>query len=102
MRTTERTFATALAPSGKTESHLFTALTAQVKSVLTALRNRRALMALSDLEDSHLRDIGLNARDVDRALENAGLLQDPFSLLPRQIRQRVASSASSGSARMTR
>ena len=90
MRTTERTFAPALAPAGKAETQIFTFAVAKVKSVLRGLRNRQALHALSEMDEFHLRDIGLDRRDVDRALEDANLLQDPFTLLPRAARQRGA------------
>lgn len=88
MRTTQRTFSPALAPAGKADTRLFAFAVAKVKSVMHGLRNRRALMAISELDELHLRDIGLNRQDVDRALEDASILQDPFTLLPRSTRQR--------------
>lgn len=90
MRTTQRTFSPALAPAGKADTRLFAFAVAKVKAVMRGLRNRRALMAISELDELHLIDIGLSRRDVDHALEDASILQDPFTLLPRSTRQRRA------------
>ncbi|MCJ8506500.1 hypothetical protein MUU53_01095 [Rhizobium lemnae] len=88
MRTTDRTFTPALATAGKAETRFFASAVFWVKSVLNGLRNRQALSAIAELDEVHLRDIGLNRRDVDHALETTGLLKDPFTLLPPAPRQR--------------
>ena len=88
MRTTDRTFTPAMATAGKAETRFFATAVSWVKSVLNGLRNRQALAAIAELDEVHLRDIGLNRRDVDHALETTSLLQDPFTLLPPAPRQR--------------
>lgn len=86
MRTTDRTFFHALAaPSQPVQG--FAAFTARVKAVLHGLRNRKAMMPLNELDDHRLADLGLTRRDVDIALHDSSLMEDPFKLLPRQVRQ---------------
>ncbi|WP_137135620.1 DUF1127 domain-containing protein [Rhizobium sp. FKY42] len=87
MRTTDRTFTPALANAGKAETRFFATATSWVKSVLNGVRNRQALAAIAELDEAHLRDIGLNRRDVDHVLDTTRLLQDPFTLLPSAPRQ---------------
>lgn len=88
MRTTERTFAPALASAGKAETRFFASAVALIKTVLHGLRNRRAMAALYEFDDFQLNDIGLSRRDVDHARSEAGLLRDPFQHLPRSVMQR--------------
>ena len=87
MRTTDRTFTPTLATAGNAEMRIFATAVSWVKSVLNGLRNRQALAAIAELDEVHLRDIGLNRRDVDLALETTSLLQDPFAVLPPTPRQ---------------
>ena len=85
MRTTERMLysSPAITVEGFTA-----AFTARVKSVLRGLRNRKALSQLQELDDHHLRDLGLTRRDLAVALDNTHLLDDPFDALPRIARRR--------------
>ena len=56
------------------------ALVGRAKDVLAALRNRRAVMRLTDLDDRALKDIGLLRADVEGALLEP-LHKDPSKLL---------------------
>jgi uncharacterized protein YjiS (DUF1127 family) len=49
-------------------------------SVLRALRNRRDIMRLADLDEHQLKDLGLTRTDVHGALA-VSLLDDPSSVL---------------------
>lgn len=93
MSTTERMTARALSAARTTEMRLVAEVTAFVKSVLHALRNRQAMNALNDLEDHQLQDIGLTRRDLDVAINRSGLMDDPYKLLPRHVRLRGSRSA---------
>jgi uncharacterized protein YjiS (DUF1127 family) len=92
MSTTERTMTRTLSATRKVNGRLFADVVAYTvawsKAVLRAFRNRRAMNALSDLEDHQLFDIGLTRLEVDRAMIQSGLLEDPYSLLPPHARQR--------------
>jgi uncharacterized protein YjiS (DUF1127 family) len=55
-------------------------LVGRAKDVLAALRNRRAVMRLTDLDDRALKDIGLLRADVEGALLEP-LHKDPSKVL---------------------
>ena len=55
-------------------------LVGRAKDVLTALRNRREVMRLTDLDDRALKDIGLLRADVEGALLEP-LHKDPSKVL---------------------
>ncbi len=92
MSTTERTMTRTLSATRKVNVRLFADVIAYTaawsKTVLRALRNRKAMNALSELEDHQLFDIGLTRLEVDRAMIQSGLFEDPYSLLPPHARQR--------------
>jgi uncharacterized protein YjiS (DUF1127 family) len=60
----------------------------RTKSAWRAIRNRLASNALNELDDYQLDDIGLSRRDVARALDMSGALQDPSLLLSQAARDR--------------
>lgn len=88
MRTTERMINREISGSRKIETRLFAGVVLFGKSVLRALRNRAAMTHLNGLEDYQLNDIGLTRQDVEIAVNRSKLHEDPFSLLPREARQR--------------
>jgi len=92
MSTTERTMTRTLSATRKVDVRLFADVIARTvafsKTVLRALRNRKAMNALNELEDHQLFDIGLTRLEVDRAMIQSGLLEDPYALLPPHARQR--------------
>ena len=88
MRTTERMITRELSGMPKIETRLFAGLKAFGKSVQRALRNRVAMNKLNELEDYQLLDIGLTRYDVEVAVNQSKLHEDPFALLPRKLRQR--------------
>ncbi|WP_377296011.1 DUF1127 domain-containing protein [Rhizobium sp. SGZ-381] len=92
MSTTERTMTRTLSATRKGNVRLFADVIASAadwsKTVLRALRNRRALTHICELEDHQLFDIGLTRLEVERAMSQSGLLQDPHALLPPHARLR--------------
>ncbi len=90
MSTTERMITTGPASAAWTTRFALDGI-ALVKTVRRALRNRVAMTALNELEDHQLRDIGLTRSDVDIAVNRSRLLEDPYQLLPRKLRNQGAS-----------
>jgi uncharacterized protein YjiS (DUF1127 family) len=93
MSTTERMTTRAPSAARTPETRLVAEVVSFVKSVLHALRNRKAMNALNNLEDYQLQDIGLTRRDVDVAINRSGMLDDPYKLLPRHLRLRGSRTA---------
>ncbi|MCO6177187.1 DUF1127 domain-containing protein [Ciceribacter sp. RN22] len=92
MSTTERMTELDLAVSRPTPAARLAATWQAMKSVLRALRNRRAANRLADLDDALLRDIGLSRADVESILRTSGIADDPSRLLARTARNRATRS----------
>ncbi|RCW27367.1 uncharacterized protein DUF1127 [Ciceribacter lividus] len=92
MSTTERMTELDLAVSRPTLAARLAATWQAMKSVLRALRNRRAANRLADLDDALLRDIGLSRADVESILRTSGIADDPSRLLARTARNRATRS----------
>ncbi|MGR6466681.1 DUF1127 domain-containing protein [Rhizobium sp. PAMB 3182] len=60
-----------------------------VASVYRAIRNRIIVTKMTDLDDHMLQDIGIDRRDVHRALATTDLFNDPSGYLTRQARARA-------------
>jgi uncharacterized protein YjiS (DUF1127 family) len=56
-----------------------------VRRIVVAIRHRRELARLAELDDRMLADIGLRRSDLD-AVRSGPLLQDPTSILEQQSR----------------
>jgi uncharacterized protein YjiS (DUF1127 family) len=63
---------------------------AKVTSLLSALRNRREITSLYDLDDNQLRDIGLTRHDLDSAFLSSTYFEDPSSHLTAAASRRVS------------
>ncbi|MEB2846833.1 DUF1127 domain-containing protein [Rhizobiales bacterium RZME27] len=80
MRTNERM--TELGLVGVTRGTTFLGrLNVRFASLWRALKNRAALNPLLDFDDQQLSDLGLTRSDVERALTQSGVLDDPYRLL---------------------
>jgi len=92
MSTTERMIELDLAVSRPTLAARLAVTWEATKSVLRALRNRRAANRLAELDDALLRDIGLSRADVESILRTSGIADDPSRLLTRTARHRAVRS----------
>ncbi|MFK0165833.1 DUF1127 domain-containing protein [Rhizobium sp. NPDC090279] len=93
MRTTDRTLDLGLAtPSPSLTARLMLAL-ANLASVWRAIRNRREIRYLNELDDSQLRDIGLSRQDLCNALTTSTFFEDPSGHLTHSARRRTRLSA---------
>ncbi|WP_245512652.1 MULTISPECIES: hypothetical protein [Rhizobium/Agrobacterium group] len=63
---------------------------ATVTSLLGALRNRKEISSLYDLDDNQLRDIGLTRHDLDSAFLSSAYFEDPSSHLTAAASRRVS------------
>jgi uncharacterized protein YjiS (DUF1127 family) len=66
----------------------FALVFAKVTSLLGALRNRRQITSLYDLDDNQLLDIGLTRYDLDSAFLSHSCFEDPSSQLMATARRR--------------
>ncbi|AYG65285.1 MULTISPECIES: DUF1127 domain-containing protein [unclassified Rhizobium] len=93
MRTTDRTLELGLAtPSLSLTARMMLAF-ANVTSVWRAIRNRREIHYLNELNDAQLRDVGLTRQDLDAALTTSTFFEDPSSHLTNSARRRTCLSA---------
>ncbi|MDI7864818.1 DUF1127 domain-containing protein [Rhizobiaceae bacterium n13] len=87
MRTTERTIDLDLAKPGRTLLSRIETVWSLLKSARQRMRNRAAVCHLQDLDDYHLRDIGLTRAEVDRAILTSTFFEDPSRRLNRSRRR---------------
>ncbi|NKJ05346.1 DUF1127 domain-containing protein [Rhizobium sp. SG741] len=93
MRTTDRTLH--LGPATRSlplTARLMLAF-ANVASGWRAIRNRREIHYLNELNDSQLKDIGLTRQDLHAALITSTFFEDPSSHLTNSARRRTRLSA---------
>jgi len=64
-----------------------------VASIWRAIRNRREIHYLNELNDAQLRDIGLTRQDLDAALTTSTFFEDPSSHLTNSARRCTRPSA---------
>ncbi|HEV2558977.1 MAG TPA: DUF1127 domain-containing protein [Microvirga sp.] len=91
-----------LAPSQRpTFVHALTGLLRAVAEIGKALRNRREVRHLSELDDRTLKDIGLSRAEVDGALGEP-VYRDPSLVLVRCAERRARVQSAPAQARRTR
>lgn len=87
MRTSEQLIDLDLAiPREKAITRLRAAMVASVASVWRSFSNRRAINRLCDLDEVHLRDIGLSRAEVESVLRSTAFHEDPSRRLSRTAR----------------
>ncbi|MFS8047926.1 DUF1127 domain-containing protein [Rhizobium sp. BR 314] len=91
MRTTDQTLGL-VTPSLSLTARMTVAF-GKAASVWRALRNRREIDYLNELDDSQLRDIGLTRQDLSAALTTSTFFEDPSSHLTQSARRCARSSA---------
>jgi uncharacterized protein YjiS (DUF1127 family) len=89
MRTTHRTIDLDLALSSDAPLAHSHGVLVWLRNLVTALRNRLSANRLADLDDRLLNDVGLSRTDVNRALKETGLADDPSQQLARLARRRA-------------
>ncbi|OEC98599.1 MULTISPECIES: DUF1127 domain-containing protein [unclassified Rhizobium] len=95
MRTTDRTLDLGLAtPSLSLTARVVLALS-NVASIWRAIRNRKEIEYLNELNDSQLHDIGLTRQDLNAALTTSTFFGDPSGHLTNSARRCARLSASS-------
>ncbi|SMD16783.1 DUF1127 domain-containing protein [Rhizobium sp. RU36D] len=90
MRTSQQLIELDLAmPREKAVLRLYTVLVNSVATAWRVAKNRRAINRLRDLDDAHLKDIGLSRSEVDGILRTTALHEDPSTRLSRTARHRA-------------
>ncbi len=89
MRTTHRTLDLDLALSSNARVAHSHGVLVWLRNRVTALRNRLSANSLTDLDDRLLNDVGLSRSDVNKALKETGLADDPSQQLARLARRRA-------------
>lgn len=89
MSTTERMIELDIALPRQTPVQRLVAVSATMRSVWRAMRNRRAANCLAELDDFQLRDIGLTRSEVNGILSVSGIADDPSQQLARAARNRA-------------
>ena len=97
MRTTDQTLGLAT-PSLSLTARMMLAF-GNVAFVWRALRNRREIDYLNELDDGQLRDIGLTRQDLNAALTTSTFFEDPSSYLTQSARRCARSSVFSSASR---
>ncbi|ENN88912.1 hypothetical protein RHSP_10659 [Rhizobium freirei PRF 81] len=93
MRTTDQTLDLGLAtPSLSLTARMMLAFR-KVAFVWRALRNRREINYLNELDDSQLRDLGLTRQDLNAALTTSTFFEDPSAHLTQSARRCARPSA---------
>ncbi|MDK4704178.1 DUF1127 domain-containing protein [Rhizobium sp. CNPSo 4062] len=96
MRTIDRTLGLGLpTPSLSLTARVGLALS-NVSSIWRAIRNRKEIEYLNELNDTQLSDIGLTRQDLNAALTTSTFFGDPSGHLTNSARRRVRLSAFSG------
>ena len=89
MSTIERNMDLDLAELRPARAPLIAYAWAGVKSVYRTLRNRLVVTKMTELDDRMLLDIGIDRRDIHRALQSTDLFSDPSGYLSREARARA-------------